>query len=89
MKKTTLLFLIMPFILAVLVRVIIVNCFSISGNSLSDLEYKRDVLVKDNLDLKKQNSYYSSLNYIKSEAQKDGFTAMFTEFLEAPSLAVR
>jgi len=41
------------------------------------------------LDLKKQNSYYSSLNYIKSEAQKDGFTAMFTEFLEAPSLAVR
>jgi len=90
MKKMSILLpLIFPILVAVIVRVVLVNCFCPSGRDLSDLEYKKDLLVKENLELKRQNSYYSSLNYIKEEAQRDGLVVLSMEFLETPSLASR
>jgi len=90
MKKVIILLpLIMPILIAVLARVILVNCFYVSGKELSDLETRKNLLVKENLELKRQTSYYSSLNYIKNEAQKEGLIVLSAEFLETPSLASR
>ncbi|MFH1565940.1 MAG: hypothetical protein ABIB98_01935 [bacterium] len=90
MKKVNYLtFLIAPIIGAILVRVIFVNCFYISGKELSDLENRKTLLVKENIELKRQNSYYSSLNHIKNKALQDGLIVLSMEFLETPSLASR
>ena len=90
MKKVTILLpLIMPVLIAILAQVLLVNCFCLSGKDISDLEYKKNMLVKENAELKQQSSYYSSLNYVKNEAQRDGLVVLSMEFLEAPSLAVR
>ncbi|MBU1017265.1 MAG: hypothetical protein ABIJ36_00445 [Patescibacteria group bacterium] len=90
MKKITILLpLIMPVLIAILAQALLVNGFCLSGKDISDLEYKKNMLVKENAELKQQSSYYSSLNYVKNEAQRDGLVVLSMEFLEAPSLAVR
>jgi len=90
MKKSVLYaILIIPIISGALLRVVFVNCFYISGRDLAKLQDKKDILVKENIELEKEVSYISSLSYIKESAQKEGMQSLSLEFLGTPILASR
>lgn len=88
-KILGLLIYVLPLGAVLVIRIIILNCVSISGFELSTLEQRKDSLVKESMLLKKDISNISSLSYVKEQAQKDGLVALPLEFLEVPSLASR
>ena len=79
----------LPLAVVLVARIVILNYVSISGQDLSVLENRKNTLVKENMQFKKDISYISSLRYVKGQAQKGGLVALPFEFLEVPSLASR